>query len=105
MITDPYVKVYLKSNGQRVDKKKSQVKKNTINPVFNQSFIFDIPQNDGLQNLELEFQVLEWDRMTKNDIIGRVELGLRFDGTAKKHWEEVINCPRKQIAEWHKLKE
>ena len=40
---DPYVKIYLIVNGQRVAKKKTHVKKRTLNPVFNESFVFELP--------------------------------------------------------------
>jgi len=104
-LSDPYVKIYLLYNGQRIAKKKTHVKKRTLNPVFNESFLFDVPCNEGLQNISLEFLVLDWDRMTKNEIIGRLEVGTKFQGPESHHWNEVMNCPRKQIAEWHKLKE
>ena len=48
-IPDPYVKIYLLYNGQRIAKKKTHVKKRTLNPVFNESFGFDVPCNEGLQ--------------------------------------------------------
>lgn len=44
-LADPYVKIYLLYNGQRISKKKTHVKKRTLNPVFNESFAFDIPPN------------------------------------------------------------
>ena len=101
---DPYVKIYLLYNGQRIAKKKTHVKKRTLNPVFNESFLFDVPYNEGLQNISLEFLVLDWDRMTKNEVVGRLEIGgARTRGPQQHHWNEVMNCPRKQIAEWHKL--
>ena len=101
--SDPYVKIYLLYNGQRIAKKKTHVKKRTLNPVFNESFLFDVPYNEGLQNISLEFLVLDWDRMTKNEVVGRLEIGARTRGPQQHHWNEVMNCPRKQIAEWHKL--
>lgn len=105
IITDPYVKIYLLYNGQRIAKKKTHVKKRTLNPVFNESFLFDVPYNEGLQNISLEFLVLDWDRMTKNEVIGRLEVGSRTTSQQLHHWNEVMNCPRKQIAEWHKLRD
>lgn len=102
-LSDPYVKIYLLYNGQRIAKKKTHVKKRTLNPVFNESFLFDVPYNEGLQNISLEFLVLDWDRMTKNEVVGRLEIGARTRGPQQHHWNEVMNCPRKQIAEWHKL--
>lgn len=104
-LSDPYVKIYLLYNGQRIAKKKTHVKKRTLNPVFNESFLFDVPYNEGLQNISLEFLVLDWDRMTKNEVVGRLEVGVKCGGQEASHWNEVMNCPRKQIAEWHKLVE
>jgi len=40
---DPYVKLSLLLNGKRVKKKKSSVKKCTLNPYFNESFTFEVP--------------------------------------------------------------
>jgi len=25
------------------------------------------------------------------------------DSPIQRHWNEVVNCPRKQVAEWHRL--
>ena len=72
-------------NEQRTGtKKKTHVKKKTLNPVFNESFIFDLPQHlegvdDGgsggseggaetIKNISFEFQLLDWDRVTKNEV-------------------------------------
>ncbi|CAL1284779.1 unnamed protein product [Larinioides sclopetarius] len=104
-LCDPYVKIYLLYNNQRIAKKKTHVKKRTTNPVFNESFVFEVPYNEGLENISLEFLVLDWDRVTKNEVIGRLELGPKSGGPAQQHWNEVCNAPRRQIAEWHKLKE
>lgn len=104
-LSDPYVKIYLLYNGQRIAKKKTHVKKRTLNPVFNESFLFDVPYNEGLQNISLELLVLDWDRMTKNEVVGRLEIGCKCEDQEASHWTEVINCPRKQIAEWHKLQD
>lgn len=41
--SDPFVKIVLQHNGKRIKKKKTTVKKNTLNPYFNESFSFEIP--------------------------------------------------------------
>lgn len=43
VLKDPYVKIVLQQNGKRIKKKKTTVKKNTLNPYFNESFSFDVP--------------------------------------------------------------
>lgn len=56
--------------GQRIAKKKTHVKKRTLSPVFNESFVFDIPQGgEALESVSLEFLLLDWDRVTKNEVI------------------------------------
>jgi len=68
-LADPYVKIYLLYNQQRIAKKKTHVKKRTLSPVFNESFVFEIPNGaDGLNNVSLEFMLLDWDRVTKNEV-------------------------------------
>ena len=59
----------------------------------------------GIGNVGLELQVLDWDRVTKNEIIGRVTLGLGqlVASAGKTHWQAIMENPRKQIAEWHRL--
>lgn len=40
--SDPYVKIHLLLNGKRQKKKKTTVKKNTLNPYYNESFSFEV---------------------------------------------------------------
>ncbi|KAJ8029816.1 Synaptotagmin-4 [Holothuria leucospilota] len=105
-LADPYVKINMLYGNQRMAKKKTRLKKRTLNPVFNESFLFDIPQ-EGLEDISLEFQVLDHDRVTKNEVIGRLEIGPSCEAETSQslHWQEVLQNPRKQIAEWHKLTE
>lgn len=68
-LADPYVKIYLLYNSQRIAKRKTRVKKRTLSPVFNESFGFDIPNGaDGLNNVSLEFMLIDWDRVTRNEV-------------------------------------
>jgi len=105
-LSDPYVKIYLLFNNQRIVKKKTHVKKRTLNPVFNESFVFDLPktQDSSLNSIQLEFIMLDWDRVTKNEVIGKLELGKEGnEGSQLHHWTEIQVSPRRQIAEWHQL--
>ncbi|XP_044287528.1 synaptotagmin-4 isoform X2 [Varanus komodoensis] len=101
-LSDPYVKVNLYHAKKRISKKKTHVKKCTPNAVFNELFVFDIPC-EGLEEISIEFLVLDSDRGSRNEIIGRLTLGASAEGTAGEHWKEICEYPRRQIAKWHML--
>merc|ERR1712117_668241 len=103
--SDPYVKIYLHYQNTRSAKKKTHIKKRSLNPVFNESFIFDLPSKDGsLEEVTLEVIMCDWDRITKNEVIGKLQLGGEgCEGSCLTHWEEIQKNPRRPIAHWHTL--
>lgn len=68
---DPYVKVWLMYKDKRVEKKKTVVMKRCLNPVFNESFSFDIP-TERLRETTIVITVMDKDRLSRNDVIGKV---------------------------------
>lgn len=96
--TDPYVKVYLLVAGKRVKKKKTSVRKGTLNPVFNEAVSFDIAM-DSLNSVDLLLSV-----MHENEIIGCVPIGAHATGKELSHWREVRTA-NKPVAHWHSLQD
>ncbi|KAM6958658.1 synaptotagmin-11a [Aplochiton taeniatus] len=100
---NPYVKVNVYYGHKRIAKKKTQVKKCTPNPTFDKSFDFDLPA-ELLGDISVEFLVVDFDRTTKNEVVGRLVLGGQsLMPTGVTHWREVCDHPRQQIAKWHDL--
>ena len=102
---DPYVKLLLFHNEKRIAKRKTHVKRNTLNPTFNDTFDFDLPyEEDNLKNIQLDCVLLDRDRTSKNTVVGHVAFGgEKCKGTALKHWSEIITFPSREVEEWHKL--
>lgn len=102
---DPYVKVSVYYGRKRIAKKKTHVKKCTLSPVFNESFVYDIPA-DLLPDVTIEFLVIDFDRTTKNEVVGRLILGAHsVTASGAEHWREVCDSPRKPVVQWHSLTE
>ncbi|KAM3870574.1 synaptotagmin-1-like [Diretmus argenteus] len=102
-LSDPYVKIHLMQNGKRQKKKKTTIKKNTLNPYYNESFSFEVPC-EQIEKVQIAVTVLDYDKIGKNDAIGKVLLGGTSTGTELRHWSDMLANPRRPIAQWHGLK-
>ncbi|XP_074639906.1 LOW QUALITY PROTEIN: synaptotagmin-1 [Gouania willdenowi] len=100
-LSDPYVKIHLMQNGKRLKKKKTTIKKNTLNPYYNESFSFEVP-SEQIEKVQVALTVLDYDKIGKNDVIGKVLLGSNT-GTEQQHWVDMLANPRRPIAQWHSL--
>jgi len=103
-LSDPYVKIALYQGTKRLKKKKTTIKKNTLNPYFNESFSFEVPF-EQIQKVTLNITVVDYDRIGTSDPIGRVLLGCNSTGTELRHWSDMLANPRRPIAQWHTLQE
>ncbi|XP_030614851.1 synaptotagmin-like protein 5 isoform X2 [Archocentrus centrarchus] len=88
--TDAYVKTYLLPDKSRQSKRKTSIKANTINPVFNETLRYVISHSQ-LETRTLQASVWHHDRFGRNSFLGEVELA--FDA-----WK--FDC---QIEEWYTL--
>nr|XP_033817051.1 synaptotagmin-5 [Geotrypetes seraphini] len=101
-LSDPYVKIHLMQNGKRLKKKKTTIKKNTLNPYYNESFSFEVPF-EQIQKVQVMLTVLDYDKLGKNEAIGKVFVGCNSTGTELRHWSDMLANPRRPIAQWHTL--
>ncbi|KAI1890697.1 hypothetical protein AGOR_G00156310 [Albula goreensis] len=102
--SDPYVKVSLICDGRRLKKKKTTIKKNTLNPTYNEAIIFDIPP-ENMDQVSLHISVMDYDLVGHNEVIGVNRVGSSAEGLGRDHWNEMLAYPRKPIAHWHPLLE
>ncbi|XP_072125412.1 synaptotagmin-10 isoform X2 [Mobula birostris] len=102
--SDPYVKVSLICDGKRLKKRKTTTKKNTLNPVYNEAIIFDIPP-ESMEQVSLSITIMDYDRVGHNEVIGVCRVGQDAEGLGREHWNEMLAYPRKPIAHWHPLAE
>ncbi|KAL0963439.1 hypothetical protein UPYG_G00306430 [Umbra pygmaea] len=85
--TDAYVKAYLLPDMSRQSKRKTSVKPNTINPVFNENLRYVISHSQ-LETRTLQLSVWHHDRFGHNSFLGEVELTFdswEFD-TSLEEW-------------------
>lgn len=103
--SDPYVKVWLQFGDKRIEKRKTPIFKVTLNPVFNETFSFNVPW-EKIRECSLDVMVMDFDNIGRNELIGRILLaGKNGSGaTESKHWQDMITKPRQTIVQWHRLK-
>ncbi|KAH8256448.1 hypothetical protein KR032_007297 [Drosophila birchii] len=103
--SDPYVKVWLQFGDKRMEKRKTPIFTCTLNPVFNESFSFNVPW-EKIRECSLDVMVMDFDNIGRNELIGRILLaGKNGSGASEtKHWQDMISKPRQTVVQWHRLK-
>lgn len=74
--SDPFVKLYVQPDPKKKSKKKTAVKKKTLEPQWDETFSWTFPASTKLEDLRLELTVYDWDRITANDFMGRMSFPL-----------------------------
>ncbi|KAL3122150.1 hypothetical protein niasHT_004376 [Heterodera trifolii] len=84
-MSDPYIKVTILPD--RKPKFETRIKRNTLDPVFNETFIFKL-QYSELLGKTLEIVAYDFDRLSKDDRLGQISLPLNgIDlGTTTQKW-------------------
>ncbi|NWX17948.1 SYT12 protein, partial [Aegotheles bennettii] len=100
---DPFVKVYLLQDGRKISKKKTAVKRDDTNPVFNEAMIFSVPAI-VLQDLSLRVTVAECGEDGHADNTGHVLIGPAASGMGTTHWNQMLATLRKPVSMWHPLR-
>lgn len=101
--SDACVKIYLMYEGKQLKRVKTTVRASDLNPVFNESFSFDVP-NAEVEKVYFSLAVCHYDAENKSStIIGRVYIGMKFDASAREHWSSMVQNPRKKIVSSYKI--
>ena len=56
------------------------------------------------QKVQVVVTVLDYDKLGKNEAIGRVAVGAAAGGAGLRHWADMLANPRRPIAQWHSLR-
>ncbi|XP_077373935.1 synaptotagmin VIII isoform X1 [Festucalex cinctus] len=100
--SDPYVKVQLALDKRKWKKKTTSIKKNTLNPYYNEAFTFRVSM-EQIQRVNVVISVWDYDPMTPNDPTGKIFLGCDAPGNQLRHWADMLANPRRPVAQWHAL--
>ena len=108
--SDPYVKLYLLPD--RKQKFQTKVHRKTLNPEFNEQFVFSVPIKDVHQRV-LQFSIYDFDRFSRHDLIGVVmlrDLGKQHDLSREEQFvmdiisvSQVIVYASIKSLQWHVL--
>ncbi|XP_078680141.1 uncharacterized protein LOC144915560 isoform X1 [Branchiostoma floridae x Branchiostoma belcheri] len=92
---DTYVRVALMCESRKIGKKKTSVQNGAPNPTFNESFHFDVAEDD-MKGVFLSLVVED----SGGPTLGKCEVGPWTD-----QWNEMMEKPRKPVTRWCQLKE
>ncbi|NXW13061.1 SYT17 protein, partial [Circaetus pectoralis] len=103
-LSDPFVKIQLVHGLKLTKTKKTSCMRGTIDPFYNESFSFKVPQEE-LENASLVFTVYGHNVKSSNDFIGRIVIGQYSTGAPESnHWRRMLNAHRTAVEQWHSLR-
>ncbi|XP_033097483.1 synaptotagmin-17-like [Anneissia japonica] len=102
--SDPFVKIQLLLSDKVIKTKKSSTKKNTIDPVFNESFYFNVSPT-SLDKVVIIISVWDYNCKSRDGVTGQINLGKYSSGLSEStHWRRMFESQRCPVAQWHALK-
>lgn len=66
--------------GRRLKKRKTSTKRNTLNPIYNEAIVFDVPP-ENIEQISLLIAVMDYDRL---DLFMKKE-------TTQKHFLKILH--------------
>ncbi|NWY91686.1 SYT17 protein, partial [Loxia curvirostra] len=103
-LPDPFVKIQLVHGLKLTKTKKTSCMRGTIDPFYNESFSFKVPQEE-LENASLVFTVYGHNVKSSNDFIGRIVIGQYSTGAPESnHWRRMLSAHRTAVEQWHSLR-
>jgi len=106
--SDPLVKLKVLEHGldhEHADHRKwvkSSVKKKTLDPVWNEKFVFNIDERpETIDEATLEIEVEDWDQLSGNDFMGKVRIMLSpfQDRSVHKAWYPLLDSSLEEDGE------
>ncbi|NXI94800.1 SYTL4 protein, partial [Psophia crepitans] len=95
--SNPYVKTYLLPDKSRQGKRKTTIKRNTVNPLYNELLKYEINKSLLLART-LQFSVWHHDRFGRNTFLGEVEVPLDA-WNFESHLEEFLPLHGKTVTD------
>ena len=69
------------------------------------TFLVTFPFSFPAQKILVAVTVFDYDKIGKNDAIGKIFVGSKATGLGLKHWSDMLANPRRPIAQWHPLQQ
>jgi len=100
--SEVYFKLSILVNNKRVTKKRTTLKKDTVNPYFNEAFTFSLTPEEA-RLVTLVVVLAEYTTLGRSKSVGWVELGYKSTLLGSAHWQNAMLNQRHAVAQWHSL--
>ena len=97
---DPYVKMYIVPDNSKETKRKTQVRKNTLNPMFSENFSWEIRSGTDLESHRLHISVWDNKRLGRNEFMGGMSFSLAEifdDEVPSSGWFKLLDKQKAEL--------